>query len=374
MTQRERFIRTMTFDHPDRAPNHELGLWGQTYERWLAEGAPEEALGGSWFDGIESLGMDRREFLNVNLGMIPAFEPEVIEETDRYVVHRDGQGIIHKALKEGTVRGTRPSMDQYLRFAVETPEDFEALKQRYDPTDPARYPADYPAIVERLKTRDHPVCLCVNCAMGLYSNCRVWMGTENLSLAFYDQPALVHDMMEFIADFAIKALRRALQDVEIDYFNYFEDLAYKTGPLISPALFREFMLPRYQRINAFLRSHGVDLITLDSDGNTEVLIPLFIEAGISGHWPCEIAADMEPVKLRREYGRDMAFMGGIDKRALAKGRRAIDEEVLSKVPQLLEAGGYIPYIDHTVPPDVSWQDFLYYMDLKQRCLEGRIGA
>jgi uroporphyrinogen decarboxylase len=265
-------------------------------------------------------------------------------------------------------------MDQYLRFAVETPEDFEALKKRYDPTDPARYPQDYPAIVERLKTRDHPVCLCVNCAMGVYSNCRVWMGTENLSLAFYDQPKLVHAMMEFIADFTIAALERALQDVEIDYFNYFEDFAFKNGPLMSPSLFREFMLPHYQRINAFLRSHGVNIITLDSDGNTEVLVPLFIEAGITGHWPCEIAADMDPVKLSRQYGRDMAFMGGIDKRELTKDKAAIDSEVLGKVPQLLEAGGYIPYVDHTVPPDVPWENFVYYMDLKQRCLVGRVGA
>jgi uroporphyrinogen decarboxylase len=374
MTQRERLIRTLTFDSPDRAPNHELGLWGQTYERWLAEGAPPEALDGSWFDGLDYWGMDRREFLNVNLHMLPPFDYETLEETDRHIIFRDGQGIIHKALKEGTVRGTRPSMDQYLRFAVETPEDFEALKKRYDPTDPARYPQDYPAIVERLKTRDHPVCLCVNCAMGVYSNCRVWMGTENLSLAFYDQPKLVHAMMEFIADFTIAALERALQDVEIDYFNYFEDFAFKNGPLMSPSLFREFMLPHYQRINAFLRSHGVNIITLDSDGNTEVLVPLFIEAGITGHWPCEIAADMDPVKLSRQYGRDMAFMGGIDKRELTKDKAAIDSEVLGKVPQLLEAGGYIPYVDHTVPPDVPWENFVYYMDLKQRCLEGRVGA
>jgi uroporphyrinogen decarboxylase len=374
MTQRERFIRTMTFDNPDRPPNHELGLWGQTYERWVAEGAPPEALDGSWFDGLDYYGMDRREFLNVNLWMMPHFEYEVFEETDRHIVFRDGNGTVHKALKEGTVRGTRPSMDQYLRFAVETPEDFEALKRRYDPTDPARYPADYADTVERLKTRDHPVCLCVNCAMGLYSNCRVWMGTENLSLAFYDQPKLVHAMMEFIADFTIAALERALQDVEIDYFNYFEDFAFKNGPLMSPAVFREFMLPHYQRINEFLRAHGVRTITLDSDGNTEVLIPLFIEAGITGHWPCEVAAGMDVVKLSRQYGRDMAFQGGIDKRELAKGRAAIEAELLSRIPPLLDNGGYTPYVDHTVPPDVSWQDFLYYMELKQRCLEGRVGA
>jgi uroporphyrinogen decarboxylase len=331
---------------------------------------PEEVASANWFEGVDHFGMDRREFVNINLGMIPPFETEVLQETDRYVVMRDGQGIVRKGMKEGTVRGTRPSMDQYMRFAVETLEDFRELKKRYDPSDPSRYPQDWDAQVRALSERKHPACLCVNCAMGLYSNCRIWMGTENLSTAFYDQPDLVHEMMEFIADFTIEALRRALEDVEFDYFNYFEDFAYKTGPLFSPQTFREFMLPHYKRINEFLRSHGVEIITLDSDGNTEVLIPLFIEAGINGHWPLEIAADMEPQKLRAEYGRDMAFMGGIDKRALARGRKAIDEELMRKVPDLLEQGGYTPYVDHTVPPDVSYDNFCYYMELKKRLLDG----
>lgn len=374
MNQRERYVRTMTFSQPDRVPNHELGIWGHTHERWLGEGMPEHAIRCGWFEGIEYFGIDQREFLDVNLGMIPAFTPEVLEETDRYLVHRDGQGTVRKAMKEGTVRGTRPSMDQFMRFAVETPEDFEKLKKRYDPADPRRYPPWWESRVRAWPAREHPLCLCVNCAMGLYSNCRIWMGTENLSVAFYDQPKLVHEMMDCIADFTIEALRRAVEDVEIDYFNYFEDFAYKTGPLLSPDTFREFLLPRYKRINEFLRSHGIEIITLDSDGNTEVLLPLFLEAGINGHWPLEIAADMDPRKLRREYGHDLALSGGIDKRALARGRKAIDEEVLSKLPGLLEDGGYIPTVDHTVPPDVSYADFLYYMELKQRCLDGEIGA
>lgn len=374
MTHRERFLETVTFGKPDRAPDHELGLWGQTIDRWLAEGMPEEVVSANWFEGVDYFGMDKRQFLNVNLGMIPHFESEVIEETDRYIVMRDGQGILRKGMKEGTVRGTRPSMDQYLRFAVETPEDFAELRKRYDATDPLRHPENWDELVAASRDREHPICLCVNCSMGVYSNCRVWMGTENLSMAFYDQPALVHDMMEFIADFTIEALRKALEQVDIDYFNYFEDFAYKTGPLFSPSIFREFLLPRYQRINEFLRSHGVEIITLDSDGNTEVLIPLFIEAGINGHWPLEVAADMDPLKLQAEYGKDMAFMGGIDKRELARDKGAIDAELLGKLPTLLEHGGFIPHVDHTVPPDVSYENFLYYMELKGRCLRGEVGA
>jgi Uroporphyrinogen decarboxylase (URO-D) len=374
MTERDRFIETMTFGAPDRVPNHELGLWGHTYERWLTEGAPEEAVAGDWFVGLDYYGMDRREFVPINMGMIPPFDTEVLEETDRHIVARHGNGIVTRALKEGTVHGTRWSMDTYLRFAVETPEDFQALKRRYVASEPTRYPGDWQARVEAWARRQHPLCLLTNAAMGLYSNCRIWMGTENLSYAFHDQPKLVHEMMDLIADFTIEVLHRALDEVEIDYFNYFEDCAYKTGPLLSPAAFREFLLPRYKRINEFLRSHGVKIITLDSDGNTEVLIPLILEAGIDGIWPLEIAAEMHPQKLRAQYGRDLALCGGIDKRELAKGPKAIEQEVLSKVPALIEQGGYIPYVDHTVPPDVAWQDFLYYMELKRKCLAGEFGG
>jgi uroporphyrinogen decarboxylase len=372
MTMRDRFIDCCKFEPVDRVPNHELGLWGQTYDRWLTEGMPAWAMRDNWFEGIDYFGMDRREFVHVDLAMMPGFTPEVLEEDDRYVTARNGQGIVTKALKEGTVHGTRMSMDQYLSFAVQTPADFQDLKRRYLATEPQRYPSFWDSRCAGWANRDHVLCLCVNCAMGLYSNLRVWMGTENLSYAFYDQPALVHEMVEFVADFTLETVHKALDDVQFDYFNYFEDFAGKGGPLLGPAVFREFFLPHYQRMNDLLREHGVSVISLDSDGNTEALIPLLIEAGITAHWPCEIASDMEPLRLRQEYGHDLALWGGIDKRELAKDRAAIEHEVMRKVPALIEDGGYIPTIDHTVQPDVPYDNFLYYMELKEKCLAGEV--
>jgi uroporphyrinogen decarboxylase len=371
MTERERFIKTMTFQPVDRVPNHELGYWPQAYDRWLTEGLPPDAFKMNWFEGEDFLHLDRREFVPVNLGMIPGFDYEVLEETDRHIIARHGTGYVTKALKDGTSRGGRMSMDQYMRFAVETPEDFAALKFRYNAETPERYPDNFDELAKAWNEGDRPVCLCHNCVGGgLYSNMRIWMGTENLSLAFYDQPKLVHEMLEFIADFMIEGLHRALDTVRIDYWNYFEDFAFKNGPLISPAIFRKFFLPHYIRINDFLRAHGVNIITLDSDGNTEALLPLLIEAGITGTWPCEIASDMEPLRLRKEYGRDLTFSGGIDKRELAKDRAAIDREIMRKVPELIADGGFIPHVDHTVPPDVSYDNFMYYMEVKQKVLGG----
>ncbi len=99
------------------------------------------------------------------------------------------------------------------------------------------------------------------------------MGTERACTIFYDDPALAHEILDYLTDYLIEVLHRAPDEVEVDYFNYFEDFAFKTGPLIGPNIFRKFLMPRYRRINDFLYAHGVRHIWLDSDGNTEVLIP-----------------------------------------------------------------------------------------------------
>ncbi len=364
MTTRERFIRCMRFEPVDRPPNFELGYWGQTLERWIAEGMPPEQAGAGGFYGHEFFGIERREYVPVNFGPIPPFGPEVIEETDRYMLLRDEYGQVRKALKEGTARGTRASMDQYISFAVEKPEDFERVKERFDPTAPGRVPEDLDAFAEKHKERDYPLCAVPNAAFGLFSHARRLMGTERLCYAWYDWPELMHEMMDFFTEFAIETLRPVLKRVECDYFNIFEDFAFKTGPLVSPPIFERFLLPRYKRLTQFLHDHGIDIIWFDSDGNFDVLVPMLIEAGITCIWPLEVAAGNDPRELRRRFGRQLAVSGGIDKRVLASDKQAIRAELEAKIPALVREGGYIPTLDHSVPPDVPYSNFLYYLDLK----------
>jgi len=139
-------------------------------------------------------------------------------------------------------------------------------------------------------------------------------------------------------------------------------MAYKTGPLVSPKMFKDFMSPHYKKITEYLRGQGIDIITVDSDGNINELIPLWLEAGVNGFWPLEVAAGMDAVSLRKKYGKDCILLGNIDKRVLAKGKKEIKEEVRRKVPFLLSQGGYLPSVDHSVPPDVPYKNFLYYLD------------
>jgi uroporphyrinogen decarboxylase len=125
-------------------------------------------------------------------------------------------------------------------------------------------------------------------------------------------------------------------------------------------------MPRYLRINEHLRKHGVDVISLDSDGNIDALLPLVIEAGFTQICPMEQAAGTDMLAIRKEYGNALAMMGGIDKRELSKGRKEIEAEVHRQAPELLEGGGYVPTVDHSVPPDVSYDSWMYYLDVKRR--------
>jgi uroporphyrinogen decarboxylase len=194
MNGRERFHRVMKFEDVDRLPNYELGLWGQTVKCWYDEGMPEDVVYLNWFDGEPYFRIDRRAFAPVHVGMIPPFEAETIEETERYIVYRHTDGIVTRALKEGTVRGTRPSMDQYLSFPVTDRQSFAEVKKRYNPESPIRYPFWWDEMVKPWWNRDYPLCLLTNGTVGLYSQLRRWVGTEGISYLFYDDPALVEEM------------------------------------------------------------------------------------------------------------------------------------------------------------------------------------
>ena len=358
----------MEFKSVDRVPNYELAVWGQTVDRWYSEGLPRDACFWNWFEGEPHFRLDRRGFATVDVAMVPRFEPEVLEETERFLVRRHEDGIVTKALKEGTVRGTRASMDQYIGHPVTDRRSFREIARRYDPGSPIRYPLWWDGMVAQWEKRDYPLCLLGNGTAGLYSQLRSWVGTEEISFLFYDDPALVEEMVEFNVDFILKVSERARREVRFDYFNFFEDFAGKGGPLISPELFRKFLLPGYLRIIGEFRKSGIRFFWLDSDGDPRALIPLMLEAGITCLWPLEIAAEYDPRDIRKRYGRDLALAGGIDKRELAKGRAEIDAELDRRIPPLLETGGYIPHIDHAVPPDISLDNFRYYIERKMRLL------
>ena len=365
------FHDCLNYKSANRRPNHELGVWTQTAVRWRQE-APEicSNFTWDWFYGEEALQLDRRDYIPVNFDFIPPFEAALLEETDAYEIVRDHHGIVTKALKAGALAGMRMSMDQHLEHPVKTPEDWPNVRSRLVAGMEQRYPTEIDGMLEKWRQRDYPLVLGTNCAAnGFYWRAREFMGTEALSMAFFLYPDMMHDMMAFFADFIMETSLPVLEKIQVDYFTLNEDLSMKTGPLLGPNLYREFIFPHLKRLVEFFREHGVSWFALDTDGNPTVLIPLFMDAGVNVLWPVERAAGVSPIEWRRQFGRELRLWGGVDKRILAQDRNSIRAHLREFIP-LIEEGGFIPTIDHTVPPDVSWDNFRYYMDYKRALLCG----
>jgi uroporphyrinogen-III decarboxylase len=254
-------------------------------------------------------------------------------------------------------------MPEWIEYPVKNRDDWEHIvKPRLDAKIPGRHPAgdELDKLVAEYKQRDYPLGMWCG---SFYGWPRSFMGVERISVMFYDDPDLIHEMCEHIADFAIETLSPLLQKIQFDFAYIWEDMAGKAGPLCSPAMYREFMMGPLRRVTGLLHRHGVRHIIVDSDGNNDVLIPLWLEAGVTGLRPFEVAANCDAVAIRRKYGKDLIIQGAIDKRALARGKEAIDREVLSKVPWLCLQGGYVPQVDHLVPPDVSLENYTHYAGL-----------
>ncbi len=363
----------MAYRSVDRVPNWEAGAWPQTVRRWRAESAEARELPADWFPGCPALGLDRRQFIPFNGQAVPPFAREVLEEDEHTQVVRDELGRVRRALKDGAVGEARVSMDTYLRFAVQDMDDWRRVKRRFTPGDPRRYSGGGAPANGDGTTDADPVIFGPNTqTKGFYWIARDLLGTEGLSYAWYDQPQLMEDMMTFWGDFLIESMRPVLQARSVDYICLAEDLAMRSGPLLGPDTYRRFIYPHLQRVIGFAKTHGVRYVCIDTDGNPEPLIPMMLDAGVDALWPLERTADQDPARLRQTFGRSLRLWGGVDKRALAQSPAAIDAHLRTLRP-LIEDGGYIPTVDHTVPPDVSWSNFQHYLKQKDRLLNGEFG-
>jgi hypothetical protein len=285
----------------------------------------------------------------------PPYEPRVLEEDEKSVVVVNSTGITERLLKDKAF-----NMPTWLEHPVKDRASWERFKERLDPATPQRYPADWGSYAAGINALDHPVSMEVG---GFFGYINMWVGTEDLMYLFYDDPGLIDDMMDTVLQLELEMVRRVSRDIRLDWVWYWEDMAYKGGPMISPDMVRRHMMPRYRTLNEVIRGAGCDVIYLDCDGNIDQLLPLWLEAGINLFWPLECAAGMDPVALRRKYGREIILAGGLDKRELMRDRESIRREVMSKVPYLVETGPYFPSPDHLVPIDMPFENFCYYVDL-----------
>lgn len=362
MNNRQRFNACMHYQPVDRAPLVDFGFWDETVVLWHRQGLPAWVKNHKPESWVSFFDMDftlRKEHARVKVkwGLSPEFRKQVVEDRGEEEVFQQADGV--RVLRQKFMRSI-PKPQRYLLTNRESWKKY--YLPRLDPTRSQRYPHDWDAQVKvwRDDQRHHPVFLSGG---SLYGVLRNWMGMENLSLVVYDDPAWFEEMVTTLADNYIAILTRFLETGgRFDGCHMWEDMCYNAGPLLSPRHFKKFLLPQYKRITSLLRRYGVDVVYLDCDGNIEALMPLWLEAGVNCMFPLEIGTwGADPIRYRRQYGRDLLIMGGFDKHLLAGSKAEIEKEVYRLLP-LVEEGGFIGFCDHLVPPDVPFENYCFYVN------------
>jgi uroporphyrinogen decarboxylase len=246
---------------------------------------------------------------------------------------------------------------------VKTREDWQQVKGRILP-DRHVFGEHYSEQIS--KHVDNPD---VNCIFicGIYAFQRLLMGEENLAYAYFDMPDVLLDMAWHWLELYTAICSRIIRDSRVDFILFHEDMAYKTGPLIGPDLFRQFMSPFYRDLIRQMKGLNVQNFMIDCDGNIDILLPMFYELGINMMGPFEQAAGNDILEIGRKFP-DLVMWGGIDKRVLNMTKSEIEKEILEKVPVMYKRGGFIASIDHSTQP-CPMENFVYYLELLRKVWE-----
>jgi len=320
MNSRQRFQETMRYGTPDRLPCLEEGLRDEVLERWREQGLAENA------DLERMFHYDRREWVPVNLDLLPGLK--------KWPTSRRG---------------------------------LKALRRRLDPDTPGRFPEDWAARVKAWRKREHILDLRLHSGFFLSMGVHDWTRFLEAVFLVSDAPALVREILEIRAELAARVAERVLDEVEVDCASFSEPIGGNDRPLLSPRLYEDVVLPTYRPVLDVLRRRGVETIMMVTYANARALAPGMVRAGFNCLWACEVEPTaMDYRALRRQFGRDLRLIGGIDLDALLAGKAAIRREFKLKVRPLMAQGGYVPLADGRIRPNVPFKNYVYYRRLLEQ--------
>ena len=229
-----------------------------------------------------------------------------------------------------------------------------------------RYPEDWNETVGRLENRDHVICIWAS--RGFFQALGVgdWPTLEEALIGTAREPKRIRDRMELYGDFCSRMLEKTMQDVNPEFIYLSEPISNNDGPLISPDMFEEFMIPVYERIIATARGLGCHNILLSTYGDTSLLFPMLIEAGISMLWISEAAEvpQLDYRQIRSEFGSDLGLIGGIPLSILRSESPEVIRNTLEEiVPPLLQSGRYVPLAGGRVREEIPWSVYKCYREV-----------
>jgi len=319
MTAKERFLATLGGRDTDRLPVFDLEPADSTLEIWWEQGLPRRQT------VAEHFGLETHESVGLELRSTP-----------------------------------------FYKGAADLLESADAFPKRYDPDDLDRCPRDFEQRCERLN-RDGRVLYVNASGGGLLQMLGVsdWDSLVAACDALVNRPSDVEALMDRTTDFYCLCLDRVLSKVDVDYASLYEPIASNAGPVISPEMFNRFAMPGYRKVLDLLRRHGVGLrVFSTTGGDLSSLLPSLLDAGVNCLWISNImSARMEYSSLRREYGKDVALIGGIDCTALNRGEDAVRRAVEETVPPLLAGGRYLPCLNDRPRDNTPFPMYRFYREL-----------
>ncbi len=328
MTSKERVKKVLNFKKVDRIPVVEWSpYWDETVERWKKEGMPTN------------------------------FKQDYsIAENDRIIEYfgLDPLTIIWiRCFKQHFSWTDRPDISSI--------EDYYKIKDTLYPED-FYYAPDLKGLVEKGEKTGKSFAVYLD---GFFWSPRFMMGIEKHFYAFYDIPEVMKRINEDITQHLFDTMNKIFRYVVPELAVFAEDLAYKSGSMISKQIFDEFIAPYYKQLIPFIKSKGIKVF-VDSDGQMDELIDWFYEIGVDGFAPMERQAGCDIVKYRKKHPK-INMIGGFDKMTMFHGEENMREENMRKeferIFPVMQQGGYIPSVDHQTPPQVSLKNYMLYLKL-----------
>jgi len=359
LTARERFNRTMHYQHVDYVSHMEFGYWSELKEEWMAQGHLPRSFAqpdGSIPDRLveEYFGIEQFESFDPRIGALPLRETEIVEKSDDRVTFRDGLGV----LSQEQLKGTR-TIPHFLEFPIRDRPSWEAFRDEFlDPCHPERLISDEEmlALESKSRTTMNPVATNHGSFIGWI---RDWIGFENIAYMSIDDPDLLEEIVAHLSAMLLQLLPPVLERGRFDASAGWEDICFNSGPILNPSFFADRIMPHMRPVMTLLRQCGIDVIWTDCDGRILDLIPMWLDVGLNCMFPLEVHPGNDPVELKKQYGRDLLIRGGYNKFALHGGRTAILAELKRLEPTVAE-GGCIPHVDHRFAGEVAFDDYCYY--------------
>lgn len=383
MTDSERLLSTLEFGiKKERGAVLETFFpWNLTVDRWCGEGLPEKyassrlyPAAGSYrerylqdamtepvYEYEQYLGFDGVKRMAFRIPF-SCFEEIILEDTREYILKQDIDGWQRKYYKNS-------DLIEEIKPAVQSKEDWYVLKEKVKEhllqycTDEAIHEV-YGKYRKGHLEGNYSIRFRVS---GFFWTPRTLLGIEEQMYAFYDMPDVLADMNRFITDTYKVYLGKIFEWIQPEVLLFEEDLSGSTGPMISPAIFEEFVAAYYKQLFPYLKEKGVKNIFVDTDGDFNQLIPGFLDAGVDGFLPMDVNAGMDIVKVREQYPK-LKFIGGFNKLKIEEGKEAIDME-FERILPVIRQGGYVPGCDHQVSPGASLENYRYYIGRLKEIME-----